>query len=334
MNSPITTGIRSVSLCADARRAFQNLTLFPLRLLPDAEPSVPTYCTLDEAMAAQMVIITEVDADGSVPELRLQNRGTRSVLLLDGEELVGAKQNRTVNLTTLVAPGTQILLPVTCVEAGRWRAESAQFQSSPQAHFAEGRAAKQASVSEVLFQRRVPQADQGDVWARIRTKAARLHAPSPTSAMGEMFAVHTVTVEEYVAALTHGIAPNEVGGIFVLNGQVFGMERFDAPDTWRKLLPKIVRSFALDAVDKQDAANQVAIGDAGDAAAFLAQVAAAPVKTYPALGMGDNLRIRTAGLTGAALCVEDRIVHLSAFRLDEAVPVATNRARASERMRR
>ena len=38
--------------------------------------------------------ITEVDDEGSVPELRVANLGDRPLLLLDGEQLVGAKQNR------------------------------------------------------------------------------------------------------------------------------------------------------------------------------------------------------------------------------------------------
>ncbi len=334
------------SLCADAvwvgtGRVFRNLALFPLRLAPGVEMPRPLYLTLDEALTEKTVEITEVSADGSVPELRLRNTGNRPVLLLDGEELIGAKQNRTVNMTTMVAGKSEILLPVTCVEAGRWRDDSVLFQSSRQAHFAEGRAAKQADVSERLFLRRAPNPDQGDVWNRISEKASRLRVPSPTAAMTDVFAAHSGTVEEYVAALMADVSSNEVGGVFVLNGRVFGIERFDAVQTWHKLLPKIIRSFALDAVDKQSEPTKPLDPDA--VAAFVARIAVAPVETYPALGIGENLRLREPGLTGAALSTDGMVTHLSAFLLPvsettptEAAPTVqtANRARASERMRR
>jgi hypothetical protein len=51
------------------------------------------------------------------------------VLILDGEELVGAKQNRIVNTTILVAAGAEIVIPVSCVEQGRWTYKSDAFSS-------------------------------------------------------------------------------------------------------------------------------------------------------------------------------------------------------------
>ncbi len=38
---------------------------------------------------------------------------------------------------------------------------------------------------------------------------------------------------------------------------------------------------------------------------------------HPAIGRGTDLRITSAGLVGAALAVEDTILHLALFRTDE-----------------
>ena len=76
-----------------------NLTLFPLL---GGDAGEPAYLTLGEALAAGQARVTEVSEQGSVPELRFVNEAARPVLLLDGEELVGAKQNRIVNLSILV----------------------------------------------------------------------------------------------------------------------------------------------------------------------------------------------------------------------------------------
>ncbi len=74
--------------------SFLNLSLFPL-----SGPGLddPGYLTLDEAMEQGVVEIAEVSKAGSVPELQVSNTGALAVLLLDGEELVGARQNRVLN---------------------------------------------------------------------------------------------------------------------------------------------------------------------------------------------------------------------------------------------
>src|SRR5690606_30206741 len=69
------------------------LTLFPLVAV--GEPELP-YALLVDALAAGTVRITEVGA-GTVPALLAWNAGDVDVLVLDGEQLVGARQNRMTN---------------------------------------------------------------------------------------------------------------------------------------------------------------------------------------------------------------------------------------------
>src|SRR4030095_6194069 len=98
-----------------------------------------------------LVEITESSETGQVPELKVVNRGDSAVLLLDGEELLGAKENRGLNLTILAPAHHSSTIPVSCVESGRWRRVSKQFASAPRAHFAEGRAAKMSQVTSSLL---------------------------------------------------------------------------------------------------------------------------------------------------------------------------------------
>jgi hypothetical protein len=76
------------------------------------------YLTLEEAPAAGGFKVGEVGG-GGVPELLLSNATAHRVLLLDGEELIGAKQNRILNTSILVEAGSEIRIPVSCVEHGR-----------------------------------------------------------------------------------------------------------------------------------------------------------------------------------------------------------------------
>src|SRR5919201_1506262 len=97
-------------------------------LFPRVDPKAD-YITLEEALPLGFRI-TEVDAAGSVPELLAVNPLDKPVLLYDGEELLGAKQNRILNVTVLVPAESETRIPVSCVEQGRWHARSAGFASA------------------------------------------------------------------------------------------------------------------------------------------------------------------------------------------------------------
>ena len=103
-----------------------NLTMIPILGHDQTEED---YLLLDEALARGVLKVAEVSGAGSVPELRVENAAEHKVLILDGEELVGAKQNRVVNTTLLIAAASSTVIPVSCVEQGRWDYDSPDFRS-------------------------------------------------------------------------------------------------------------------------------------------------------------------------------------------------------------
>jgi hypothetical protein len=107
---------------------FENLSIVALLRLRERDAD---YLTLDEALAGGWAQITEVNEAGQVSALKVVVNGAAPVLLLDGEELVGAKQNRVANLTILAPPQRTTVIPVSCVESGRWHHLSRQFASAP-----------------------------------------------------------------------------------------------------------------------------------------------------------------------------------------------------------
>ena len=113
-----------------------QMAMFPLL---DREESAADYLTLDESISNGCAQVTEIDKDGSVPELTFKNSCEKRIFLMEGEELVGAKQNRTLNISILVPAGKEIAVPVTCVESGRWSYDSDQFKTSDRVHYSKGR---------------------------------------------------------------------------------------------------------------------------------------------------------------------------------------------------
>jgi hypothetical protein len=320
--NPIPAALSHVTIGLDV--VVQNLAMFPL-LAPDGSEGTDDTesdgpLTLDEALSSGWAHVTELSESGSVPELRFVNKGARPVFILDGEELVGAKQNRVVNLSMLVPPASSLTIPVSCVESGRWQARSRTFSAAPRVQYAAGRACKMRQVTASMLNSGARCADQSAVWADISRKSARLHTSSETAAMEAMFVDHAATIDAFVEGLPP--MPRQIGALFAIGGSIVGLDLFASAVLLRKLLSKIVRSYALDAIDPEGsrgarANGRRSRGTQGTARVaaehFLEICAAGPAKTVPALGLGQDLRIDAPGIVGAALVHEERVVHLSAF---------------------
>ncbi|HME96267.1 MAG TPA: DUF6569 family protein [Methylomirabilota bacterium] len=97
-------------------------------VVPLLAPSLddPDWLTLDES--GERSRVTEVSEAGTVAFLKVANDADQPLLLLDGEELIGAKQNRILNTTVLVAAHTEVTIPVSCVEQGRWGYRDRRFR--------------------------------------------------------------------------------------------------------------------------------------------------------------------------------------------------------------
>jgi len=298
-----------------------DLTVYPL-IRPATMP--PTWITLGEALAEGLAGITEVSEGGSVPTLVFRNGSTQPVLLLDGEELVGAKQNRVLNLSILAPPMAEIRIPVSCIEQGRWHWRSRHFEAANRTLFASARAEKMAQVSRSMRAGGDYRSDQGAIWDSIQRKAANFEVHSDTGAASDIYEDRASALDRMVGEI--GATPGQVGAAFVVRGRLTGAEVFGSAQTFATLLPKLVRSYGLDALDERTATRTPAAEPATSAAAaaadsstaalvrrFLAKLAALPPLRRPAIGLGEDLRFEDPRLLGAALVHEEQIVHLSAF---------------------
>lgn len=309
----------------------ESLTMFPFRIKGRAGLE---YLTLAEALEAGFAGISEVSERGSVPELCVANSGSLPVLIVDGEELVGAKQNRVANLTIMAPARAAIKIPVSCVEAGRWRSSREDFTASKTVHFAMGRAVRTQSVSESLCCEQSRRSDQRRVWRDISAKAGRMQAASATGAMAAIFEKHAARVEDYVGAFA--VNGDNSAAIFAIGEAVVGLDLFDEPSTFRLMLPKLVRSYAVDAIEHTGSAGRGCTRKA--AKAFLSGLAAADVRSYPAVGLGTDIRLTGPGVIGGALAVDEHLVHMAAFATPADEPSGTpdrpHPSMASTRLRR
>ena len=308
----------------------RRMAMFPLL---DRKPDAASraYLTLDEALGSASAQVSEVSADGSVPELLFKNLGDKPVLLVEGEELVGAKQNRTLNVSILAPRKHDTRIPVSCVERGRWGYDAdVVAQRSDRAHFARGRRTKREAVNRRMSADPASRhADQGAVWEEIDAKMAAMSTRSTTGAMGDIYEQHRGSLEEHVAAF--GAQRGQVGAVFLVGATFAGLDLFAHEATFAALLPKLLRSYALDALELD--ARAPFEPPAESARQLLAGVAAAGAQAYPAVGLGEDVRIESPTVAGGALVTDGTVLHLAAFRrdLEAGPPESGGYRRASQR---
>ncbi len=289
------------------KQSYRNLAIFPI-LSPYAAPV--EYILLDQALAEELIQIVEVDEAGSVPDLRVVNRSRKKVLILDGEELVGAKQDRIVNITILIQEKSTNVIPVSCVEQGRWSYDSPRFHSHKRMMSPGLRAMKAEQVSHVVRTTGRYQADQSAIWDEISDKAARMDAESDSMAMARIYEKEKSRLEDYVNHFR--LIDMQVGAIFAINGKVVGLDSFAKPETCSEVFKKLVQSYALDAIDWFDPKKEHKVLK-GDVTKFLKASDKTEVESRPSVALGTDYRMTSNKLTGFALALDDQVLHLSMF---------------------
>jgi hypothetical protein len=159
-----------------------------------------------------------------VPELQAENRGDRPVLLVDGDQLVGAKQNRIINLTISCRPARPSSSPCPALKPPVLQ-RPVPARGAHALRGGQGREAAPVTASLAASGRAT--SDQGAVWASIREKIASMDAAAPTEAMADIYKRHEGSVEEYARAM-HTV-PGQVGAVFAINGQIAGLELSHTP---------------------------------------------------------------------------------------------------------
>ena len=279
-----------------------SLALFPVF---STSPAASYYLTGSDADAAQALAIGEHDEYEVVEELVVHNEATHPVLLVEGETLVGAWQNRTLNVSVLVGAGATLAVPVSCVEAGRWHDAGAMNRSGRHTP-TDLRRLKSSSVNQSHARGYGHASDQRAVWQRIGAYHDDFAALAPTGALDDVYDV----VEPDLEAIVEGLVPlpDQRGVVVAVGGEVRGLDVFDKPSTLAAYWDSLVAGYAIDALH---AGSQTPSLD--DAAQFVARVLAAPDSPALAVGLGREHLLAGVGVTGHALEWGGGVVHLAAF---------------------
>ncbi|HXI02887.1 MAG TPA: DUF6569 family protein [Candidatus Saccharimonadales bacterium] len=306
MSDPVSSYLGGLRL--GTPQSHDNLTIVPL--IAAAEPALD-YLTLDQALRDGAVEISETTEGGSVQNLRVVNRSHSKVLILDGEELVGAKQNRISNASFVIPAGSEKVIPVSCIEEGRWRYSSRSFSSTDSMYAAMGRKAKLQDTTSVLRVRRDFKSDQAKIWTTVKRYLGMSGTSSVTDSFVDYHEQRRTDLESYVSRFR--CEDHQVGIVVRINDRLQGLDTFGKHGTWKAVFPKLLRSYAMDAIVRSAVEPPAGEASRMSASEFIDEIAAAPRESFDSIGEGQDLRIETDNVIGAALVLNDALLHLTAF---------------------
>jgi hypothetical protein len=291
-------------------QAFENMDVFPLFKTTDGGPQ---YAMLKEALEKQMIVITELHESGSVPQLKVVNHSEQFVLLLDGEELVGAKQNRVLNTSILLKWRSETVIPVSCTEQGRWSYRSATFQDSDVIMAAKVRSEKSRSVTESLKEEQCFQSDQGKVWADIASLHHKADVGSETGAMKDVFTARRWDLEGYLKAFPY--VTGQQGILVRVNGHIVGMDLLSRQAAYEQIHAKLVKSYSMDALLEHS--RETAKTTVQTPENFLETAGNSRESHFESPGVGYDYRFEGGRMVGSALVYEGAMIHLAFFSLEK-----------------
>lgn len=294
--------------------AYKGLQIFPVRF-GGARPD-------GVRIADDTLQVSELDS-ASVPQLQVHNPGSVPLLIPAGRVLEGGRQTRTVNVSILVPAGATMVIPVSCVEAGRWSGGHV-FRNSGRQLSRKARIAKERGVKSSLERARTmgvdsrafKQSDQGAVWDAVADELRSRSMSSETSRFDEVFdAVDNNDevgriLDEVVA---RGPEADQTGVAIALGGRIAGVETFAHPDDLRTNWSSIMSSAILELTDAEIARldGEATVADVEE---FLRRVAAAEATEAAGTGLGTEWHVATDEFVAHALADDaGEIIHAYAF---------------------
>jgi hypothetical protein len=273
-----------------------GITMTPLFPLHDP---VCDYVSLDEALAGGLQI-SEVNEAGDVGELAVRNPLDRGVLLYDGEELVGAKQNRILNVSVLLGAGSTARIPVSCVERGRWSWRDRSFRSAGHVAGPELRRHKASSLRTDALARG---AAQGTVWAAVDDQLTRVGALSPTAANSDGFEARAADIRSLSGRFA--LEPGQCGMVASIAGRGWCLDAVSRPAVFERVYPKLLAGYVYDALES--------VGETVPAEQALATLRRCLAKRGPSVALGEDVRIEGKGAIASGLALDGELVQISAY---------------------
>ncbi|MGB9668165.1 MAG: ARPP-1 family domain-containing protein [Thermosulfidibacteraceae bacterium] len=182
-----------------------------------------------------------IEEKGTVETVIVNNPLENHIFIMDGEELIGAWQDRISRYSVIVDKGRKSEIEVLCIERGRWERESVKKV------FKSGFTAYPRLRELVTFHENGKSPSlQEKVWASIDVKLKTLSVSSATSSLHHSFD----SVKGYMDIYLSWEPEEDVVGVMAFSNRgLLCMDIFSDSGLFRRLSKKLVAGYALDAIE-------------------------------------------------------------------------------------
>jgi hypothetical protein len=272
-----------------------------------------TFCCIpaEQAIREKQLEVKESSESGSVNTLMVYNFSKEFIFFLDGDILAGAKQNRVVNTSILLAPESKTPIPVSCVEQGRWGYRSRIFTGTPYAAPPDLRAAKARDVSRSLKMKQGFHADQGEVWSRVAKYERLYQHSSETSNLSDVYEARMKELDALAASFT---AADNANGLAVFVGRTLtAIDIFNGKELYRHYFPRILKGVVFG--ERGKTTEMLSEAEARfKALDLLDLLESAPCEEYPGAGVGTDCRRELHDVDASELRYQGHLIHAGVFR--------------------
>lgn len=209
----------------------ENITVIPLK----TPRNYVDVLTLKKGLELGLVEVKECETS-QVNTIMVKNDSITPLILIDGEEIVGGDQNRIVNSTILIDAESEMKIPVSCTEKGRWAYKSEFKQSNYIANYNTRRVKEYAS--------RKSKQVQSAIWSSIDNLESDREFKSPTGAMAESY--ENLKSDHAELIKNFHVHPEQTGILIMADGEIKGLEVFLNSEIYKEFHEKILKSYLID----------------------------------------------------------------------------------------
>lgn len=289
---------------------YRNIVFLPVE--SKTSPRIK-YISLRSAVLSQKAQVTEVSEAGNVPKVKIINNSKEFILIPQGEHLEGAKQNRIVNTSILVEPESEIIIPVSCIEQGRWHHIRPDFIPGEELVAYKLRKHTSVEVSKNLKQRGEFNSNQASVWNFIENDFMKdeihHHTSSYSAYMKEKLN------RERIEKFDYTLPANINGAAIFIGDKLLSFEYFSYQNYFDEIKDRLIRAVIIDAQDY----NRYELKTTADYKfIFMSKIGElldAEQIHKKSIGVGDDYKIllEAKNINANFLVYNDEIIHMVNF---------------------
>lgn len=282
---------------------YQDLTLCFLTRSETANLVVLNYC---EGLITGGLEVEEIRGGGDVNTLKFTNVSLFSIFVPQGVILLGLKQNRATAQSFLIKPREELIVPVLCVEEGRWTSETKVGRISPYQLY------PRLKASNI---RHRTTNNQSEIWEDIRKQQEKRHVKSNNGFVGDVYDAHKATIEDYIKNLP--CPEHSTGFIAIFKGKyLLCLESFANHRLLQKNYGGLLSGIVLETTDN-DFYEELKGKETITVEEVLRGIASVSINKQQCKSLGDShdfpLENEHLHLIGSLTVSNDTVLHLEVF---------------------